>query len=85
MEQNLNEVLQVRRDKLKALVDAGQNPFEITKYDVTAHAKEVTENYDAFEEKAVSMAGRIMFKRGQGKVGFYGLQDATGMIQLFLK
>ncbi|MGL4283646.1 lysine--tRNA ligase [Eubacterium aggregans] len=84
-EQNLSEVLAVRREKLADLQEAGQNPFEITRYDVDAYAKEINEGYEAYEEKPVSMAGRIMSKRGQGKVGFYDMQDSTGRIQLFLK
>lgn len=84
-EENLSEVLAVRREKLKKLQDEGKNPFEITRYDVTAYADDVNENFEAYEEKPVSMAGRIMSKRGQGKVGFYDLQDSTGKIQMFLK
>jgi lysyl-tRNA synthetase class 2 len=83
--ENLSEVLEVRRDKLKKLQESGNNPFEQTSFDVSALAKEVEANFEAYEEKAVSMAGRIMSKRGQGKVGFYDLQDSTGRIQLFLK
>ena len=83
--ENLSEILEVRRDKLKKLQEAGKNPFEQTSFDVSAQAKEVEANFEAYEEKAVTMAGRIMSKRGQGKVGFYDLQDSTGRIQLFLK
>lgn len=84
-EENLSEVLAVRREKLKKLQEEGKNPFEMTRYDVTAYADDVNENFEAYEEKPVSMAGRIMSKRGQGKVGFYDLQDSTGKIQMFLK
>ncbi|MDO4288839.1 MAG: lysine--tRNA ligase [Eubacterium sp.] len=84
-EENLSEVLAIRREKLKKLQDEGRDPFQITRFDVTAHADEVNNNFEAYEEKEVSMAGRIMSKRGQGKVGFYDIQDATGRIQLFLK
>ncbi|MBC3805472.1 lysine--tRNA ligase [Acetobacterium fimetarium] len=83
--ENLSEILEVRRDKLKKLQEAGKNPFEQTSFDVSALANEVEANFEAYEEKAVTMAGRIMSKRGQGKVGFYDLQDSTGRIQLFLK
>jgi len=83
--ENLSEVLEVRRDKLKKLQEEGRNPFKNTSYDITAHAKNVEDNFESFEEKPVSMAGRIMSKRGQGKVSFYDLQDSTGRIQLFLK
>ena len=84
-EENLSEVLAIRRDKLKKLQDEGKDPFQVTRFEVTAHAGEVNGNYEAYEEKPVSMAGRIMSKRGQGKVGFYDIQDATGRIQMFLK
>lgn len=83
--ENLSELLEIRRDKLKNLQDAGKNPFEQTSFNVSAHAKKVEDAYDDYEEKQVTMAGRIMSKRGQGKVSFYDLQDSTGRIQLFLK
>ena len=83
--ENLSELLEIRRDKLKNLQEAGKNPFEQTSYNVSAHAKKVEAAYDEYEEKEVTMAGRIMSKRGQGKVSFYDLQDSTGRIQLFLK
>ena len=59
-EENLSEVLAVRREKLKKLQEEGKNPFEMTRYDVTAYADDVNENFEAYEEKPVSMAGRIM-------------------------
>ncbi|MBC3798435.1 lysine--tRNA ligase [Acetobacterium tundrae] len=83
--ENLSEVLEVRRDKLKKSQEAGKNPFEETSYDVSVLAKAVEEKFEEYEEKLVSMAGRIMSKRGQGKVAFYDLQDSSGRIQLFLK
>ncbi|KNZ40510.1 lysine--tRNA ligase [Acetobacterium bakii] len=83
--ENLSEVLEVRRNKLKKLQAEGKNPFEQTSYDVSVHAKTVEEAFETYEEQPVSMAGRIMSKRGQGKVSFYDLQDSTGRIQLFLK
>jgi lysyl-tRNA synthetase class 2 len=83
--ENLSELLEIRREKLKNLQDAGKNPFEQTSYPISALAKEVEDGYDEYEEKEVTMAGRIMSKRGQGKVSFYDLQDSTGRIQLFLK
>lgn len=83
--ENLSELLEIRRDKLKNLQAAGKNPFEQTSFNVSAHAKKVEDAYDDYEEKEVTMAGRIMSKRGQGKVSFYDLQDSTGRIQLFLK
>ncbi|AFA47730.1 lysine--tRNA ligase [Acetobacterium woodii] len=83
--ENINELLEIRRDKLKNLQEAGKNPFEQTSYKVNALAKKIEEAYDDYEEKEVSIAGRIMSKRGQGKVSFYDLQDSSGRIQLFLK
>jgi lysyl-tRNA synthetase class 2 len=83
--ENLSELLEIRRDKLKNLQEAGKDPFKETHYEVTAHANEIEANYEQFEEIKVSMAGRIMSKRGQGKVSFYDLQDSTGKIQMFLK
>ncbi len=83
--ENLSEVLEVRREKLNKLNEAGKNPFEETSYDVTAYANVIEENFEDYEEQSVSMAGRIMSKRGQGKVSFYDIQDSTGRIQLFLK
>lgn len=83
--ENVSEVLQVRRDKLNQLKEAGIDPFCISKYEVDNYAKNVENHFEDYEEKPVSMAGRIMSKRGQGKVSFYDLQDSTGRIQLFLK
>ncbi|MDP2843044.1 MAG: OB-fold nucleic acid binding domain-containing protein, partial [Acetobacterium sp.] len=83
--ENLSELLEIRRYKLKKLQEAGNNPFEQTSFNVSAHARKVEAAYDDYEEKEVTMAGRIMSKRGQGKVSFYDLQDSTGRIQLFLK
>ncbi|MGL4607881.1 MAG: lysine--tRNA ligase [Eubacteriaceae bacterium] len=84
-EENLSEILEIRREKLKKLQSEGKNPFEETSYGVTAYAKTVEENFEDYEERTVAMAGRIMSKRGQGKVSFYDLQDSTGRIQMFLK
>lgn len=83
--ENLNELLKIRRDKLENLKNNNKDPFVITKFDVSNDTKEIKENYDLYEEKSISIAGRIMSKRGQGKVGFYDLQDSSGKIQLFLK
>jgi lysyl-tRNA synthetase class 2 len=83
--ENLSELLEIRRDKLKNLQDDGKDPFKETHYEISAHAKEIEDNYEQFEETKVSIAGRIMSKRGQGKVSFYDLQDSTGRIQMFLK
>ena len=81
----LSEILQVRRDKLAELVSEGNNPFEHVKYDRTHYTIDIEENFDALEEKPVSVAGRIMSKRGMGKVMFCDMQDYKGRIQLFVK
>ena len=84
-EQDLKQILKVRRDKLKALQDAGIDPFTITKYDVTHHAQEIKDNFDALEGQTVSVGGRLMSKRGMGKVSFCDLQDKSGRIQLYAR
>ena len=84
-QQDLREILQIRRDKLKALQDAGMNPFEITRYDVTHHAQDVKDNFDALEGQTVSLGGRLMSKRGMGKVSFCDLQDKSGRIQIYAR
>ena len=84
-EQDLKQILKVRRDKLKALQDAGMDPFTITKYDVTHHAQEIKDNFDALEGKTVAVGGRLMSKRGMGKVSFCDLQDKSGRIQLYAR
>ena len=82
-EQNLNEMLLVRRQKLHDLVDAGKDPHEIEKFEGAIYSKEIKDNYDNYEGKVVRLAGRIMTKRGHGKVCFMDLQDFSGRIQLF--
>lgn len=84
-EEDLNEVLRVRRAKLKDLQQSGRDPFEIVKYDVTNSSTEILENFEEFEGKTVSLAGRIMSKRGMGKASFCDLQDRDGRIQLYVK
>ena len=84
-QQDLREILQIRRDKLAALQEAGMNPFEITRYDVTHHAQEVKDQFDQLEGQTVALAGRLMSKRGMGKVSFCDLQDKTGRIQLYAR
>ena len=79
--QNLNELLQIRRDKLKELQEAGRDPFVITKYDVTHHSADIKDNYDEMEGKEVSVAGRLMSKRVMGKASFCNIQDLKGGIQ----
>ncbi|MDD6022646.1 MAG: lysine--tRNA ligase [Oscillospiraceae bacterium] len=83
--ENLGELLKIRREKLTALQEAGRNPFAETKYDVDTHAVEINENYDALEGKIVSVAGRLMSKRGMGKVSFCDLQDESGRVQLYVR
>ena len=84
-EQDLSEILRVRREKLKTLQDAGMNPFEITTFDVSHHAQEIKDNFDALEGSAVSLGGRLMSKRGMGKVSFCDLQDRSGRIQIYAR
>lgn len=84
-QQDLNEILLVRREKLAELIKNNENPYEITKYDVNAKSKEIIENYDDFEGKNVSIAGRIMSKRGMGKATFCDLSDRDGKIQLYIR
>ncbi|MBQ8638228.1 MAG: lysine--tRNA ligase [Lachnospiraceae bacterium] len=81
-EQDINQLLQVRRDKLAELQAAGNDPFTITKYDVTAHTTDIKENYE--EGKEVSIAGRMMSKRVMGKAAFCNVQDLKGNIQCYV-
>lgn len=83
-EQDINQLLQVRRDKLANLQEAGRDPFRITKYDVTHHSKEIRENYGELEGKTVRIAGRIMSKRVMGKASFCNVQDLPGNIQCYV-
>ena len=83
--QDMGELLRIRRDKLKALQDEGRDPFTITKFDVTHHTQDIKDNFDAMEGQAVSVAGRLMSKRGMGKVSFCDLQDKTGRIQIYAR
>ena len=84
-EENLTELLQIRRDKLKSLQEEGHDPFQITRYPVTAHSAEIKERFDEMEGTQVSIAGRLMSKRGMGKVTFCDLQDGAGRIQLYVR
>ena len=79
-----NELIKVRRQKLSDLQEAGKNPFEITKGDVTHHSVEIKDNYDELEGKEVSVAGRLMFKRVMGKASFCNVQDLQGSIQAYV-
>ena len=84
-EQELSEILQIRRDKLAALQQAGRDPFTITKFTRTAWSEEIKADYDAFAEKTISVAGRIMSKRGMGKAIFCHIKDDRGQIQLYVR
>ena len=83
-EQDINQLLKVRREKLAALQEAGKDPFQLTKYDVTAHSRDIKENYDQMEGQTVSIAGRIMQKRVMGKASFCNVQDLKGNIQCYV-
>ena len=83
-EQDINQLLKVRRDKLKELQENGKDPFVITKYDVTHHSQEIKDNYEELEEKEVSVAGRMMSKRVMGKASFCNVQDLQGGIQCYV-
>ena len=83
-EKELNRLVQVRYDKFNELKAAGKNPFVITKYDVTAHAKEIINNFDSMEGKNVTIAGRMMQKRVMGKASFMNILDKSGNIQVYV-
>ncbi len=83
-EPDLNQILKNRREKLKNLQEAGKDPFQITKYNMTHHSKEIKDNYDALEGKTVSVAGRIMLKRVMGKASFCHIRDKQGDIQAYV-
>ena len=84
-EPSLSEILQVRRDKLKALQDAGRNPFEQTRFARSAYSADIKEDFDAYDGKTLQAAGRIMSKRGMGKAIFCDIQDDRGQIQLYVR
>lgn len=83
-EQDLNQLLKIRREKLCELQEAGKDPFRITKYDVTHHSREIKEHYDALEGQTVRVAGRVMQKRVMGKASFCNVQDLEGNIQSYV-
>jgi len=83
--ENLGELLKIRRDKLTALQEAGQDPFQITKFDKKNTTAEIQQNFDALEEQPVSIAGRLMSKRVRGEVTFCDLQDRDGRVQLYIR
>ena len=84
-EQDLNQQRKVRREKLAALQEAGQDPFQRTRFDWDATSQQIKDNFDAMEGKSVKVAGRLMSKRGMGKVSFCDLQDRDGRIQLYAR
>ena len=81
VEQDINEILKVRRAKLADLQERGKDPFQIMKYDVTHHSMEVKNNFEELEGKEVTLAGRIMSKRVMGKASFCNIADVQGNIQ----
>ena len=84
-ELNLNEMLMMRREKLKELIEKGKNPFLVEKFDYTHHSSTIKDKFEELEGKKVSVAGRVMSRRGHGKVSFIDLQDSEGRIQIFAK
>ncbi|MGN0274438.1 MAG: lysine--tRNA ligase [Chordicoccus sp.] len=82
--QDLNQLRKVRREKLKELIDAGENPYEIVTYDQTEHTQQIKDNYAQYEGKEVSIAGRLMAKRVMGKASFANVQDRDGNIQIYV-
>ena len=80
-EQDLNQLLKVRREKLAELQAEGKDPFKIVKYDVTHHSQDIKDQFEELEGKDVTIAGRMMSKRVMGKASFCNVQDLKGMIQ----
>ena len=83
-EQDINQLLKVRREKLADLQERGKDPFQITKFDVTHHSQEIKDDFDALEGKTVTIAGRMMSKRVMGKASFCNVQDLKGNIQCYV-
>ena len=83
--EDLNEILKVRRMKLKQLKDSGKNPFEVTRYNVTNNTREILDDFENLEGKTVFLAGRLMSKREMGKASFGDIHDRSGKIQLYIK
>ena len=84
-EENLSDQIRIRRQKLAEMKEAGKDPFEITKFDVTAHAADIKANFEAMENQTVSVAGRIMSRRDMGKASFVHIMDSTGTIQSYVR
>ena len=85
LQEDLTEVLRVRRDKLAKLQEMGRDPFKVSRYDRTSNSTEIKGNFEEFEGKVVKIAGRIMSKRIQGKAGFIDIQDQNGRIQCYVR
>ena len=85
VQQDLSEILKIRREKLAALQSEGRDPFQETRFQVSHHAKEIRDRFDELENTPVTVAGRLMSKRGMGKVSFCDLQDKSGRIQLYAR
>lgn len=84
-EEDLNEILKIRRNKLKELVDAGENPFEKVRFDFDTYSIQIKDNFDEYENKDVAIAGRIMSRRDMGKANFIDIADGKGRIQCYIK
>ena len=84
LELDVNKLMQVRKEKLDELQKAGKNPFEVTKYDIENYSKQIKDNYEEYEQKDVSVAGRIIAKRIMGKASFCTIQDCQGKIQSYV-
>ena len=84
-ELSLNEILQIRRDKLSELQNAGKNPYAVTKYDFTDYAQTIRDSFEAYENKTVRIAGRMMSRRIMGKASFFNVQDSTTGIQVYIR
>lgn len=83
-EQDINQLLKVRREKLADLQENGKDPFVITKYEVTHHSQEIKDSFETLEGQTVSLAGRMMSKRVMGKASFCNIQDLKGNIQSYV-
>ena len=81
--EDINKLEKAKLDKFNELLADGKNPFLITKYEVTNHSQEIKDNFDSFNEKTVSIAGRLMLKRVMGKASFANVQDRDGNIQVY--
>ncbi|MBQ2254184.1 MAG: lysine--tRNA ligase, partial [Clostridia bacterium] len=84
-EENFSDQIRIRRQKLAEMKEAGKDPFEITKYEVTAYAADIKANFEALENQTVSVAGRIMSRRDMGKASFVHIMDSTGTIQSYVR